>query len=70
MNTFVRAVISGFGFTLGKTLFEVVRDHFMPSEEEEARTRAADDASDSVDVDEELVDDDGGDRHGASRIRH
>ena len=46
MGTFVRAVISGFGFTLGKTLFEVVRDHFKPSEEnpeDKARAPADDD---------------------------
>lgn len=65
MDTFVRAVISGFGFTLGKALFEVVRDHFKPDEEkgnDTAKTRRpSDDSSDSIDVDEELIDDDGND---------
>ncbi|MCG8418641.1 MAG: hypothetical protein MJE77_11935 [Proteobacteria bacterium] len=33
MRLFVHAVITGFGFTLGKTLFEKVRERFMPEDD-------------------------------------
>ena len=32
MKTFVRAVVTGFGFSLGKALFEKVKDRFLPDE--------------------------------------
>ena len=33
VRLFVHAVITGFGFTLGKTLFEKVRERFMPEDD-------------------------------------
>jgi len=32
MGTFVRAVITGFGFSLGKMLFERVKERYLPDE--------------------------------------
>ena len=32
MRTLIRAVITGFGFSLGKTLFDLVKERYMPEE--------------------------------------
>ena len=58
MNTFVRAVISGFGFTLGKTLFEKLRDRYMPEEAKSGQTTVVD-GHEIADLDP----DDGDDSH-------
>lgn len=34
MGIFVRAVITGFGFTLGKTLFDQLKNRYLPEKNE------------------------------------
>lgn len=53
MNTFVRAVISGFGFSLGSALYKRVSKKIGLGEEKEATTDAAKEATVEADSDSE-----------------